>query len=1063
MLMRMSIALIALSVYAAAAPLPPEIADCKVYKIWQFSNSSEGWRPDNNVGPFSISNGVLSFTNTGPDPWIINTDLGGPDTSRYSRVGIKMRSSVGGSNQVYFATDKSKMGESGSVTTPAKADGKFHFYEIDLSQLKSWTGKLEVLRIDPVNGGSEVGAKVDIDWIALYQPPARLVFGFPSIEKSHYSRARWVILPITNSGGEASPNLLVRANKGVERVPPLKPGETTSVRVLTGHWVFAKDEPVAVVRDDAESGTRIAIEVRTPEKTYYTADLMPGPGGANTFDLPDGSGFSFDETTGPDGRPYIRAAGAYIEPYVGGPTAGLSPLATLIYRDGGGVLHYDELIPDAGSLSIKGSTATLHGRHELARGTAMIDWTFVSRARVAKGAKIPRYARDEITCSLTADAPVDVLRFEGPRMRLDQPPSSAPMDYGPARPFLEDYTHALFPGLQYLEKDEAYSAIGFIGPKLADEHIPHPYKITIPVMAIETTSGVIGMSWNPLQEWAPGHKLPCAQFDARNGIMSLFAPSIPEYVEENHDYATTAYTLEPGQKMTLKMTFFSQDGKKITDVIPDYFAAHGLPKAPAIVGGVESAIDTCFKAYAGTLYSKQANGWKSHFGLHLPYTPNSTYAALILGESIRESKPELAKKCGIDPNAQLTQYIGTTLDWFTDAARAGAEAAIAKQSPDGGFPYTVTEDISKRIQEFKEMSGVDTDNLGKVGSTNSGLIARELGAILDCAVHTGDKKCVDAGLLGLAKLDSFTVPRGAQTWEVHAHAPDVYAAALAINCNLAGYHLTRDEQYLDYARFWAQTGLPFVYSWVVPISSVPDIVLHFDDSGEGKNPVLARPDVFYSDIHRHINPGATIAVFGSSFYFVNWFGTPVQWCGLAWANSVRAYTKLRPDPVLQAVADSVFASGTQQQFDKGFVAGTYPDSWNLQSNSVNTAFIGPDSILSYAYTLIGEKTPSAVSTASFRLGSDVVRLNTFASIQRITNSPNGLTATLKFYPNQDVYACFVPVDSPADVKVDGKSLTAAADLKASVSGFYYNSERRALHVKYRVPSRTAELSVSWAR
>lgn len=211
------------------------------------------------------------------------------------------------------------------------------------------------------------------------------------------------------------------------------------------------------------------------------------------------------------------------------------------------------------------------------------------------------------------------------------------------------------------------------------------------------------------------------------------------------------------------------------------------------------------------------------------------------------------------------------------------------------------------------------------------------------------------------------------------------------------------------------------------------MVLNFDENGEGAKPVLDKPSAFYSDIHRHITPGASISVLGSSFYFVNWFGVPVQWCRLAWANSVRAYTKLRPDAVLQAVADSVFASGTQQQFDKGFAADTYPDSWNLQTDTVNTAFIGPDSILSYAYTLIGEKTPLAVSTASFKSSSGVARLNTFASTESIANSQSGLTATLKFYPNQDVYACFVPVDSPTDVKVGGNPLTAAADLRASTA------------------------------
>ena len=1034
MLARLTAVFVALSV-SAAAQTPPEIADCKVAKLWQFANSAEGWRPDNNVGPFSIKNGIASFTNTGPDPWIINADLQAPDTSLCGRLGIKMRSSVSGQNQVYFATDKSALGEGTVATCSVRGDGKFHFYEIDLSQLATWTGKLTALRIDPVNGGSEVGAKVDIDWIALYRVPARIAMGRPYVYRK--DNAAIVSLPIRNSGGEPSAKGLTvtafgESVKGpaklMKAVEPLAPGES---RNLT--FRFEAPDPIWSIRVAARNNGRLLFDAQLHDP------------------LPDIS----KEVE--SSRIQLHSDGALIRLYALHPAflAGtLRPPATLVYRGASGATHYIELNHDTGMLYLDPMPKSPRGSCEIeGGGRASFTWSFEPS---------DTHPEITITCTMKCSKPIDVLRFEGPRLLVEG-----------------RRLHALLPGLQYLEDREPYTGDEFIGPRLADQHIPHPYKITVPVMAVETKEGVVGISWDPTQEWVPGHALPCAEFEspnrsegARNALMTLFAPSIPEFVDENQDFARTPYTLKPGQKMTLKMSFFAESGKKITDVIPDYFAAHGLPKAPPIAGGVEGAIDTCFKAYAGSLYSKEANGWKSHFGLHLPYTPNGHYASLVLAESLRTSKPELARRCGIDPNAQLSKYIGTTLDWFTPGARAGADAAIARQSPDGGFAYSITEEMSKRVQEFKEASGVDATTLGKVGSTNSGLIARELNGILAYAVHTGEKKYVDAGLLGLAKLNTFTVPRGAQTWEVHAHAPDVYAAALCVDANVMGYHLTRDKKYLDSAKFWAQTGLPFVYSWVPPPplsppykggdeGGVPAAVLHFDENGEGKNPIFAKPGAFYTDTRRHVNPGATIAVFGTSFYVVNWFGTPVQWCGLVWANSARAYTKLRPDPVLRAAADSVFASGTQQQFDKGFAAGTYPDSWSLEANRANTAFIAPDSIISYAYSLIGEKTPAQVSTESFETPSGPARLNTFASIERVTSTADGLAGRLKFYAGQDVYACLVPVDGPTSVKVDGSALAAAPDLMNSASGFYYDPAARALHVKYRVPSRTAEIAVKW--
>lgn len=1015
-------AALAFGISAHAAP-PPEIADCRVFRVWRFETDAEGWEPDNNVSPFAIENSILKFTVTGPDPWILNSSPGEPNAAEFRFLGIRMRSSVDGQNQIYFSTDRSPgLDESKAAAFPVQGGGDFRFYEVDLSQTKTWEGRITALRIDTVNGTDEVGAEVEIDWIALYQAPARLAVGRPYAGED--TEGAFVSLQVTNSGGESSGPLVVTSAGRQQQLEPIEPKETRRLRFRV--------EPRPEIDFRGAAGGRTLFEgaVVSPfEKGAAARDIAND---TTLLRLPDTEGIGGASLFAvSDGRPVLMGV--------------FRPLAALAYRDSDGVFHYVEMMPFVERAD--STSATLRSRRPANGGTAEVKWTFA----------LPE-GRDDGTmeCELTCTAPLDIVRFEGPRLLAGEG------SFGAGK------THALFPGLEYLEKDEPSGAVRHVGPKLAERSSPHPHRVTVPLMAIEAQDATVGICWDPLEEWSDGQRLPSATFEspnravgAANHLITLFAPSIPDFVDENTEFAARQFRLEPGKKITLKASFFARAGQSIDRVIPAFYAAHGMPQPPPVAHGVEGVIDTCFTAYTRTLYYPDENGWKSHIGIGDAASFRPHYAAAILAESLRRADPEIARRCAIDPGAQIAQYAGTTEDWFTSGALSAADAAVAAQLPDGGFEYRVTDDIIERVKEFAEISGSDQTALGDEGEVNSGLIARHLIPILETALKTGGRKYVEAGLRGLTKLNSFTVPRGAQTWEVHAHAPDIFAAGLCVEANLAGYHLTGDERYLDAARFWAYTGLPFVYSWVPPLDPVPAGVLHMDEQGEGKTTVISKPDEFYSDVRRFVNPGATIPVFGTSFYVVSWFGAAVQWCGLAWANAVRGYTALRPDPMLEAVCGLVFASGTQQQFDRGFVAGTYPDVWRMDTNVACTAFIAPDTIVDYAYSLVDEKRPTSVRSRGFDAGGTRAVFNTFAVVRRFECGPRRLDAELKFHAGQDLYSCAVGVDRPAQVMADGVTLAAAEELAGVGSGWRYDADHRALHVKHRSASGISELSIEW--
>jgi len=217
---------------------------------------------------------------------------------------------------------------------------------------------------------------------------------------------------------------------------------------------------------------------------------------------------------------------------------------------------------------------------------------------------------------------------------------------------------------------------------------------------------------------------------------------------------------------------------------------------------------------------------------------------------------------------------------------------MAQQQPDGSFRYR------GRYQK------------GHYEDTASGYCARPAAILLAYAKLTGDKQALEAGLKTLDYMKRFRVPRGAQTWELSLHTPDILASAHLVSAYVRGYELTGRQDYLDEARRWALSGIPFVYLW-------------------GEYPVMLY---------------ATIPVYGATNWRApNWIGLPVQWCGLVYAY---ALTELAPyDQTLdwRHLAEGILISGEQMQVprEEGDYAGLLPDSFHLRYQRRQGPFINP--------------------------------------------------------------------------------------------------------------------------
>jgi hypothetical protein len=198
--------------------------------------------------------------------------------------------------------------------------------------------------------------------------------------------------------------------------------------------------------------------------------------------------------------------------------------------------------------------------------------------------------------------------------------------------------------------------------------------------------------------------------------------------------------------------------------------------------------------------------------------------------------------------------------------------------------------------------------------------------LLEDAAFSGDQDLLKTGLEKLRALDKFHsgVPRGAQTWECPLHTPDILASAQMVRAYTLGFELTGEEHWLEEARYWAWTGLPFVYL---------------------VNPT-EQPIGLYS----------TIPVFGATQWKAPvWLGLPVQWCGLVYADALYRLARYEPQAIWKKLADGITISGIQQSWplaDPEY-GGLLPDSFVLREQKRNGPAINPATVEACAAQYFG--------------------------------------------------------------------------------------------------------------
>jgi hypothetical protein len=319
--------------------------------------------------------------------------------------------------------------------------------------------------------------------------------------------------------------------------------------------------------------------------------------------------------------------------------------------------------------------------------------------------------------------------------------------------------------------------------------------------------------------------------------------------------------------------------------------------------------------------------------------------------------------------------------------------------------------------------------LGIPGSHTLGQAAFPSLTTVRAGLCIGDRVLLAKALEAMRQMELYEIPRGASMWECPQFQPDLLAAALAIRAYGEAYEGTGDPKFLEHARYWAWTGLPFVYLW--QMDGIPTMLYN------------------------------TVGVMGSTFFTHSWFGRPVVWMGLDYAYALLDLAKWDSSFPWLTVAQGITRSAMAQQLVQGDEQGLYPDSWEMATNKPNPVFLAPLLIQLNEFKLRGVSLgPHHRRT----VGEDGdVFLTAAAEISSLSGSvPEGrihfeLISAQRISPT----ASLGPVSRPKRVRGAGKEVQDSQALDSADRGWMYCEDLKVLIAKCGPEGDRKRIKVMW--
>ena len=556
----------------------------------------------------------------------------------------------------------------------------------------------------------------------------------------------------------------------------------------------------------------------------------------------------------------------------------------------------------------------------------------------------------------------------------------------------------LFAGLEYLGDEPSSSEADIIGPE-ANRRVPAAHKITFPLMAIQAGNRYVGLIWENPRTFSALFDSPDRTFGSGGHLLGVVFPGSDRvHREEGSLLPYAGAVLKVNQPLVSRASYIGGAGRSLVPAVQQYVKLRGWPEPPDT--GLKFS-DCVALSAQGWLTSKCRETNLYRHAVWPGFNPQPAADAAVFEIWLAGHSPDDALATAlraaardalsvIPPQNYSSAAVGHVrtpsaplvfgaVHEAAEAAGQLARAQLGRFALDGSVPYRAS------------AKGTDYGKTHFAPDAN-GLTAQVVVTVLEAAAFSGARELLAQAIAKLRALDKFrdTVPRGAQTWEVPLHTPDILASAYLVRAYTLGYELTGENDFLEQAIYWAWTGVPFVY--------------------------LVNPT------GQTVGPYSTIPVLGATSWKAPvWFGRPVQWCGMVYADALYHLASRDPAGPWKKLADGITSAGLQHTWraDDPERVGLLPDFFELREQTragpaINPATVGSGAVRLYEQGALHD-------FHAFRRSGLLVHAP--GEIVAATESNHSLKFTVHGWPKEPYFVLANGFTNAPVVKVNGAMTT----------------------------------------